>query len=65
MLGRVHLFATPWTVAHHALLSLDSPGKNTGVGCHFQGSSRPKGLFGKWSLKEIFRTFLVMQGTWV
>ena len=26
--------ATPWTAAHQALLSWDSPGKNTGVGCH-------------------------------
>ena len=27
--------ATPWTVAHQWLLcSCDSPGKNTGVGCH-------------------------------
>ena len=29
----VQLFA-PWTVTHHAPLSRDSPGKNTGVGCH-------------------------------
>ena len=27
--------ATPWTVARQAPLSMDSPGKNTGVGCHF------------------------------
>ena len=26
---------TPWTVALQAPLSRDSPGKNTGVGCHF------------------------------
>ena len=33
MLSHCHvwLFATPWTVAHQAPLSL---GKNTGVGCH-------------------------------
>ena len=31
----VLLFATPWTVACQAPLSWDSPGKNTGVGCHF------------------------------
>ena len=30
----VRLFATPWTVAHQAPLSMDSPDKNTGVGCH-------------------------------
>ena len=26
--------ANPWTVAHQAPLSWDSPGKNTGVGSH-------------------------------
>ena len=26
--------ATPWTIAHQAPLSRDSPGKNTGVVCH-------------------------------
>ena len=31
--SHVQLFATPWTVAHQAPL-WDSPGKNTGVGCH-------------------------------
>ena len=25
----------PWTVAHQAPLSMDFPGKNTGVDCHF------------------------------
>ena len=29
------LFVTPWTVALQAPLSLDSPGKHTGIGCHF------------------------------
>ena len=29
------LFETPWTVAHQAPLSMDSPGKNTGMSCHF------------------------------
>jgi len=38
---------TPWTVAHQAPGSSahrDSPGKNTGVGCHafLQGSSQPR-----------------------
>ena len=26
---------TPWTAAHRLLCPWDSPGKNTGVGCHF------------------------------
>ena len=30
----VWLFVALWTVAHQAPLSMDSPGKNTGVGCH-------------------------------
>ena len=35
LLSRVRLFATPWTVAYHAPLSMGFPGKSTGVGCHF------------------------------
>ena len=47
VLGRfshVRLFATPWTVAH--LCPWDSPGKNTGMGCHalFQGIFLTQGL---------------------
>ena len=35
-LSCVWLFATPWTVAYQAPLSMGFfPGKNTGVGCHF------------------------------
>ena len=35
----VWLFVTPWTIAGQAPLSMDFPGKYTGVGCHalFQG----------------------------
>ena len=33
-LSRVRLFATPWTVACQAPLSMDSPVKNTGTGSH-------------------------------
>ena len=33
--SRVGLCATPQTAAHQASRPLDSPGKNTGVGCHF------------------------------
>ena len=32
--SHVQLFVTLWTVAHQALCSWDSPGKNTGAGCH-------------------------------
>ena len=31
--SHVRLFATVWTVAHQDPLYMDSPGKNTGVGC--------------------------------
>ena len=33
-LSRARLFATPWTAAYQAPLSMDFPGKSTGVGCH-------------------------------
>ena len=35
LLSRVQLFVTLWTVTHQAPLSMDSPGKDIGVGCHF------------------------------
>ena len=46
MLSRVWPSATPWTVAHQDPLSMDSPGKNAGVGCHFllQGVFLTQGL---------------------
>ena len=31
----IQLFATSWTVATRLLCPWDSPGKNTGVDCHF------------------------------
>ena len=47
-LSRVRVFETPWTVACTRLLSpRDSPGKNTGVGCHFL----PQGIFPTQGLK--------------
>ena len=30
----VQLFVAPWTIAQQASLSMDSPDKNTGVGCY-------------------------------
>ena len=33
-LSRSRLLATPWTAAYQAPLSMDFPGKSTGVGCH-------------------------------
>ena len=42
----VWLSVTPWIAAHQALLSMDSPRKNTGVGCHavLQGIFLTQGL---------------------
>ena len=34
LLSHVRLLATPWTAAYQAPLSMDFPGKSTGVGCH-------------------------------
>ena len=46
-LSGVQLSATPWTVAHWLLCPWDSPGKNTGVGCHslLQGILPTQGLY--------------------
>ena len=41
LLSHVQLSATPWTGAHQAPLSMNSPGKYTGVGSH----SLLKGIF--------------------
>ena len=35
MLSHTQVIVTPQTVAHEAPLSVDFPGKNTGLGCHF------------------------------
>ena len=36
LISHIQLFAAPWTIAHQALnrIHRDSPGKNTGAGCH-------------------------------
>ena len=57
LLSYVQLFATLWTVAHQALLSVGFSGKNTAVGCHSycKGSSWPMdqtriSCIGRWVL---------------
>ena len=37
----VWLFATPWNCSQQAPLSLEFPGKNTGVSCHFLPQALP------------------------
>ena len=56
-LSCVQLLATPRTVTHQAPLSVDFPGRNTGVGCHFllqrifqTQRSNPHLLLGRWVL---------------
>ena len=49
LLRHVRLFETPWTVAYQVPPSLDFPGKNTGMGCHFL-------------LQEIFLTHILNPG---
>ena len=46
MFSRIRLFATPWTVARQAPLSMEFSGKNIKVGCHFllQGIFQTLGL---------------------
>ena len=46
ILSNAQLFVTLWTVAHQVPLSWNSPGKNTGAGCHalLQGIFLTQGL---------------------
>ena len=46
VLSRVRLFATPWTVAHQALLSMEFLRQEYWTGCHFllQGITPTQGL---------------------
>ena len=46
MLSHIQLFVALWTIAHQAPLSMDFPGKNIGVSCHFllQGIFLTQGL---------------------
>ena len=53
--SHVQLSVTPWTIARQASLSMDSPGKNTRVGCHapLQGLFLTQGLTELQIYKEI------------
>ena len=46
LLSHIRFFATQWTVAHQTPLSMNFPGKNTRIGCHFflQGIFPTQGL---------------------
>ena len=59
----VWLFATLWTVACRLLCPWDSPGKNTGVGCHalLQGSSRTSN---QTCISWIAGRFFIHWATW-
>ena len=43
--SHVQLFVSRWTVAHQALCSGDSPGKNTGAGCHVLLQKKKKNVY--------------------
>ena len=49
-LSLVQLLVTPWTAAYQAPLSMDFPGKSTGVGCHCLLREIP-GVTGKFGLE--------------
>ena len=51
--SRVRLFVTLWTIARQVPLSMDSPGKNTGVGCHILSYSRGLSWPRDWSLVSL------------
>ena len=61
LLSHVQLFTTPRTIAHHVpLVHGDSPGKNTGMGCHalLQGifptqASNPDFPYCRWILNHL------------
>ena len=63
--SHVQLFATLWTVVLQVLCPWDSPGKNTGVGCHalLWGSSWPRSNLSLVSLKWAGR-FFTISATW-
>ena len=57
--------ATPWTAAHQTPISMEFPGKNTRVGCHFlqgifptQGSNPLAG--GSFTIKPPGNLYLLM-----
>ena len=66
-LSRVQLFVTPWTAVHQA--PWNSPGKNSGVGCHFllQGifptqGSNPGHLHCGQTLYQLSHQWVLSQG---
>ena len=66
-LSHVQLFATPWTVPHQAPLSMDSAGRNTGVGSHslLQGIFPSQGLNpGLLCLPALAGGFFITSATW-
>ena len=68
LLSHVWLFATLWTVAYQASLSMRFSGKSTGVGCHFllQGIFLTQGwnsglLHCTWSLAQFFTNWAIRE----
>ena len=65
-LSCVWLFSTPWTVTRPTPLSMASPGKDTGVGCHFllRGSSWPRDWTHISCVSRVGRQVLYHSATW-
>ena len=64
--NHAQIYATPWTVAHQASLSWDSPGKNTGMGCHvlLQGIFLIQGLNPHLIPPALAGRFSITSTTW-
>ena len=62
--SRVRLFVIPWTVAHQAPLSMDSPGKNTGVARPSSSRSPNPGIRHSFCLPALAGGFLTTSATW-
>ena len=54
-LSRVRLLATLWTTAHQALRPWDSPGKNTGVGCHLKNKKQKNHIHLEFQEDNLFQ----------
>ena len=70
LLSRSRLLATPWTAAYQAPLSMDFPGKSTGVGCHCLLCRQPQGLnflsckMGSWARSVVSRELVKAADAW-
>ena len=65
--SHVQLFVTSWSVEHRLLCPCDSPGKNTGAGCHFllQGNLPDPGIKPMSPMSSVLAGgFFTTRATW-